>query len=186
MKHYIIALIIAIAFISPAKAQRMLPGQKGLEIYVGALSNAAPEKNYYLGLGISSFRKGGHYWLGALEYTREESIYKGTAVPLESYFGEGGYNLRVLGDARRWINLYASLSGVVGYETINRGQNLLYDGSLIRSSEGFAFGAGGRLSLETYLCERMVLLLQGRVRMLWGTSMDQFRPSAGLGLRFNF
>nr|WP_254640271.1 conjugal transfer protein TraO [Chitinophaga sp. GbtcB8] len=32
----------------------------------------------------------------------------------------------------------------------------------------------------------MVFLVQGRVKALWGTSREQFRPSAGIGLRVNF
>ncbi|SKA33129.1 Conjugative transposon protein TraO [Chitinophaga eiseniae] len=186
MKQYMITLLLAFLGITGANAQRMLPGQKGLEVHAGMLSNDRPEKNYYLALGMNSFAKSGNYGFGLIEYNHQEATYKAIRIPLESYFVEGGYSLRLLGDARRQISLYASLSGVVGYQTINRGKQLLYDGSQVLSEEGLLYGGGGRLSLETYLCDRMVLLLQGRVRMLWGAAIDQFRPSAGLGLRFNF
>jgi hypothetical protein len=84
------------------------------------------------------------------------------------------------------ISLNAAITGVLGYESINRGEAQLYDGSIILTEDNFIYGAGGRLSLETYLSDRFVLILEGRTKVLWGTDLEQFRPSAGLGLRFNF
>ena len=75
---------------------------------------------------------------------------------------------------------------MVGYETINRGETVLFDGAKILTEDNFIYGAGGRLSFETYLSDRFVLVLQGRTKVLWGTDMEKFRPSAGFGLRFNF
>lgn len=63
---------------------------------------------------------------------------------------------------------------------------MLYDGARILSEDNFVYGAGGRLSLETYLSDQVVFLIQGRTKVLWGTDLEQFRPSAGVGLRFNF
>ncbi|MNY73621.1 Conjugative transposon protein TraO [compost metagenome] len=80
----------------------------------------------------------------------------------------------------------AAIIGVIGYESINRGEVLLFDGAKILSQDNFIYGAGGRLSIETYLSDRFVLLLQVRTKVLWGTDQEQFRPSAGAGLRFNF
>ncbi|WP_298737431.1 conjugal transfer protein TraO [uncultured Chitinophaga sp.] len=94
--------------------------------------------------------------------------------------------MQLLGDAGKSVTFNAAFTLTGGHETINRGDELLYDGAIIKNQEGFVYGAGGRLSLETYLCDRIVLLVQGRTRVLWGTSTDQLRPSAGLGLRFNF
>jgi len=91
-----------------------------------------------------------------------------------------------LGDTRKNITLNAGITGVVGYESINRGEAMLYDGAKIMSEDNFVYGAGGRLTFETYLSDRFVLVLQGRTKVLWGTDLRQFRPSAGVGLRFNF
>ncbi len=78
-----------------------------------------------------------------------------------------------------------AITGDIGYESINRGEDLLYDRAKILSQDNFIYGAGGRLSIETYLSDRFVLLLEVRTKVLWGTDMEQFRPSAGAGLRFN-
>lgn len=91
-----------------------------------------------------------------------------------------------MGDALKNITLNAGVTGVVGCESINRGEELLFDGAKIVSEDNFIYGAGGRLSLETYLSDRFVLVLQGRTKVFWGTDLKQFRPSAGVGLRFNF
>lgn len=186
MRKYIYALILVFVCITAAQAQRMLPRQKGLEVTAGALSSEKPGRNYYLNVGLTVNGRSGNYWLCALQYDHEYSNYKDLRIPLETYSAEGGYSFRLLADASKSIALNGTFSAIGGYETINRGVELLHDGAVIKNQEGFVYGAGGRLSLETYLCDRLVLLLQGRVRMLWGTSTDQLRPSAGLGLRFNF
>ncbi|MOA53184.1 Conjugative transposon protein TraO [compost metagenome] len=92
----------------------------------------------------------------------------------------------MLSDARKFITFNAGLTGVAGYEVLNRGDRILSDGALLLNDGGFIFGTAGRLSLETYLSDNIVLLLQGRIRVLWGTDLDQFRPSSGIGLRINF
>ncbi|ATL48942.1 conjugal transfer protein TraO [Chitinophaga caeni] len=186
MKRYIYTLLLGVLCCTAVQAQRMLPGQKGLELSAGTLSGRQPGSNYFLGAALTVYGKSGHYQLYGLEYDREQAAYKGRYLPLETYMAEAGYSLRLLSLARKHINLNAALSAVGGYEAINRGTALLPDGALIRSEEGFIYGAGGRLSLEAWLGDRLVVVLQGRSRLLWNTSTDQFRPSAGLGLRFNF
>jgi hypothetical protein len=186
MRRYILTVMLVMVTIAGAQAQRMLPGQKGLEVTTGILSNKMPVKDYYINIAMTLFGKKGHYGLGALEYGHEYALYRDLHLPVETYLAEGGYSLQLLGDIRKMITLNAALTGVAGYETFNRGKKLLPDGAIIRNKDGFIYGAGGRLSLETYLSDRFVLLLQGRARLLWGTSREQFRPSAGLGLRFNF
>lgn len=94
---------------------------------------------------------------------------------------DGGYSHRLLGNVWKSINLNATLSGVIGYETFNRGKEMLDDGAEMLNKESFVYGAGGRLSLETYLSDRIVFLIQGRTKVLWNTSREQFHPSAEIG-----
>jgi len=185
MTKYIFAIILAMLSIMAAHAQRMVPKQKGLEINAGMLSKEVKD-NYYLNLTLTVNGRNGSYWIWGAEYTHQFTGYRDLQIPLEAYTGEMGYSLPLLGDARKTVTLNAGLTAVAGYESINRGKNALYDGSRILDSDNFVFGAGGRLSFETYLSDRFVLLLQGRAKMLWGTDLKQFRPSAGVGLRFNF
>lgn len=185
MRKYIIAVMLAMVSITATQAQRMLPKQRGLEINAGILSKEANE-NYYLNAMLTVNGKNGNYWLWGAEYTHQFADYRDLQIPLEAYTGEVGYSLQLLGDARKTITLNAALTAVAGYETINRGKAILRDGSTILNEDNFIYGAGGRLSLETYLSDRFVLLLQGRAKVVWGTDLKQFRPSAGIGLRFNF
>ncbi len=185
MKKYIIVAVLAMMSITFAQAQRMIPKQKGMEVNGGLLSKEA-NKNYYLNVMLTVNGKNGNYWLWGAEYTHQLARYRNLQIPLETYMGEVGYNLQLLGNARKSITLNAGISAVAGYETINRSKAALYDGATILDKDNFIYGAGGRLSFETYLSDRFVLLLQGRTKVLWGTDLKQFRPSAGVGLRFNF
>lgn len=166
--------------------QRMLPGQKGFELSAGTFSSKNPEKNYFVAAALTVHIKNSNYQLYGLEYTHRYADYKGTDVPLETFIGEAGYSFGLLADRKKAICFYVAITGVAGYETINRGEELLFDRAKIVNDEGFVYGAGSRLSLELYLYDRLVLVLQGRAKMLWGTSLEQLRPSAGAGLRFNF
>ncbi|RKE52443.1 conjugal transfer protein TraO [Sphingobacterium detergens] len=185
MSKYIFALIIAILSLSTTQAQRMTPGQKGVEVNTGMLSREVKD-NYFLNLTMIVNGRNGNYWIWGAEYTHQFDDYKTVQIPLETYTGEVGYSLQLLGDVRKIITLNAGLTAVAGYETINRSETMLYDGSKILDKDNFVYGAGGRLTFETYLSDRFVLILQGRTKVLWGTDLKQFRPSAGAGLRFNF
>ncbi|MEC3880279.1 conjugal transfer protein TraO [Parapedobacter sp. 10938] len=185
MKKYIFAMALAISSMATAQAQRMIPGQKGLEIGTGILSKEFRD-HYYLNMALTINGKNGNYRIGGLEYSYRLAHYKDLRIPMETYTGEVGYSFLLWGDYRRTIALYAGLTAVAGYESINRGKNLLSDGARILDENSFIYGAGGRLSLETYISDRFVFLLQGRSKIFWGTDLKQLRPSAGVGLRFNF
>lgn len=186
MKKYIYTMMFILVGISVVQAQRMLPKQKGLEISAGILSNDKIGNDYYISAAMTINGKNGNYLFWALEYTHQYHDYKDLRIPQETYSAEGGYSFFLLGDARKNITLNLGITGVVGYENINRGEAMLYDGAKILSEDNFIYGAGGRFTFETYLSDRFVLVLQGRTKVLWGTDLEQFRPSAGVGLRFNF
>ena len=186
MKKYIYTMILVLIGITAGQAQRMLPKQKGLELNTGILSDAKIGYDFYFNVAMTVNGKNGNYRLWALEYTHQYHNYKNMRIPQETYTAEGGYSFFLLGDTRKNITLNAALSGVFGYESINRGEALLFDGAKIVSEDNFIYGAGGRLSFEIYLSDRFVLLLQGRAKVLWGTYLEQFRPSTGAGLRINF
>lgn len=186
MKKYIYTVMLIFMIITVTQAQRMLPKQKGLEVSAGVLSDDKIANNYYINVAMTVNGKNSNYQLWALEYTHQYHNYKDLRIPQETYTAEGGYSFFLLGDARKNITLNAGITGVVGYESINRGEAMLYDGAKIQSQDTFIYGAGGRLTFETYLSDRFVLVLQGRAKILWGTDLEQLRPSAGVGLRFNF
>ncbi len=186
MNKYIYMVILMITGMTYAQAQRMLPGQKGMEINAGALSYKSPGSNYYINTAMIVNGRNGNYQLWALEYAYQQYDYKDRHIAHDTFTAEGGYGFFLLGDSRKNIMLNGVLTGVAGYETINRGKTTLYDGAKVLHEDSFIYGVSGRLRLETYLADRFVLLTQGRTKFLWGTTLDKFRPSAGFGLRFNF
>lgn len=185
MKKYIIFLVLTIISIN-LYAQRMVYKQKSLELNTGLLNTEKVGKNFYINLTLNNFAKYGNYWIWGAEYQKRTADYKNGEIPLENFLGEAGYSLKLLSDARKFITLNGAITGVAGYEAVNRGDSVLMDGGVLNNRNGFVFGSGGRLSLETYLSDRIVFMLHGRIRLLWGTDLQRFRPSAGVGLRFNF
>lgn len=185
MKKYITLLLLVIS-ITLTRAQRMVYRQKAVEVNVGVLDDKHPSQNYYLGLGLNSFVRHGNYWMYSVEYQKQTTLYNNWEIPTENFFGEAGYNFRLLSDRKKFITLYAGLSAVGGYEVVNKGDSILMDGGILKNRDQLVYGTGGKLSIETYLSDRIVFLIQGRIRVLWGTDLKQFRPSSGIGLRFNF
>lgn len=171
---------------SLVSAQRMIPKQKGFEINAGTFAETQINKNFYVNAGFVIHGKKGNYQLYGLEYSKQTAHYKSLSIPIANYLAESGYSFHLMGDYKRNINLYTSISATVGYESINNGNSELPDGGLILSQDNFIYGAGGRLSLETYLTDQLVFLIQGKVKVLWNTDLEQFRPSVGFGFRFNF
>lgn len=185
MKKFIIAVILTIVSFHITQAQRMLSGQKGLEIGGGLLSKSI-KRDYFYNITLSVHTKGGSYWIWRAEYNHQFSDYRGWQIPLETYTGEIGYSIKLLSNPRKNLALNGGLTAVAGYEMINKGDSLLFDGAKILSQDNFIYGAGFDLSLETYISDRIVFLLHGRSKLIWGTDLKLFRPSAGIGLRFNF
>lgn len=185
MRKYIFAVVLSFLSIVTAQAQRMMPGQKGLEVNAGLLSKEVNE-NYYLNVTLTVNSRNGNYWIWGAEYSHRYTDYRQMQIPVETYTGEVGYSIQLFGDVRKTFTVKAGITAVGGYETINRSEAILFDGSKILDKDNFIYGTGGRLSFETYLSDRFVLLLQGRTKVFWGTDLKQFRPSAGVGIRFNF
>lgn len=186
MRKAIYIILMGLLHSQHLPAQRLIPKQKGLEIDFGTFSQRDPYKNYYITMIKTVNTRHGRYQLWALEYAHEYADYRNLRIPLEVYTAFGGYSVPLLSDYSKSITLSGALTGILGYETVNRGTEMLDDGSKVLNESGFIYGFGGRLSLDTYLCDKVIVLVMGRSNMFWGTSLDQFRPSLGVGLRFNF
>lgn len=106
-------------------------------------------------------------------------------IPIDTYIAEAGYSFNLLADRKKNILINFSLSAVVGYENINKGEQFLFDGAMILSESNFVYGAGGKLSVEVYISDRIVLLPHIKTKALWNTSRNLFTPSAGFGIRIN-
>lgn len=185
MKKLFIIIMLGLISIS-VYSQRMVYKQKALEINAGIQSHREVSDNYYFNITLNSFGRYGNYWIWGAEFQNRSADYKQWKIPIKDYLGEVGYSLQLFSDNRKFITLNAGLTGVGGFEVVNKGDSTLMDGAVLHSKNQFVFGTAGRLSLETYLSDRIVFMLQGRIRVLWGTDLEKFRPSSGVGLRINF
>lgn len=185
MKAFIYSCLLAVFIWQPAFAQRLLPGQKAIAINMGTFSNHQVTKNYSIGLEFSTNHKRGNYHFWSAEYQRRTSTYNETKLPIETFLAAGGYSFYVLGLPSKRVNLNTAFEATGGYQLINKNYELLDDGAEISTKSGFVFGTGGRLSIETYITNTIIISLQGKAQYIWGTKYNQFRPSVGIGLRFN-
>ncbi|SHL79840.1 conjugal transfer protein TraO [Chryseobacterium polytrichastri] len=187
MNTYILAIMMVVMSITGVQAQRLIKGQNGFEVSVGFLSDMKLFRNdFYVQAGMTINGKNGSHQLWAVEFSRKKHEFENDAIPVETYSGEGGYSFVLLGDWSKNISLNMGITGVAGYEVINKSKKLLPSGAVIQNKDSFIYGGGLRLSLETYLSDHVVMLVQGRTKAVWGTSLERFRPSAGVGIRYIF
>lgn len=182
LHFYVISLFLMSLTI---KAQRLIPRQKAIELNAGFILNDSKSENYFLNTTITNQSGKGNYSFFSFEYQNEKQNYKTVSIPIETFLGEAGYSFNLISDPKKNLLLSFSLSATAGFESINKGNDLLFDGALILSESNFVYGAGGKLSVEIYISDRMVFIPHLKTKILWNTSRDVFRPSAGFGIRIN-
>lgn len=185
----LLTLVLCLVFADQAHAQRQLPGMKGLQItggmvdgiYSSALDN---EAGYYFGVAMATYAKRGNKWVFGAEFMERYYPYRAIRIPVSQFAAEGGYYLKFLSDGSKTVHFYLGGSALAGYETSNWGEKTLYDGSTLRDDDAFIYGGAITLEMETYLSDRIVLLLNGRQRVLWGNSTGHFHTQFGVGFKF--
>ena len=165
-KHIFIMTLFALCLTSfQAHAQRYLPGMKGLQVTAGMADgvhwNSNTDFAYHIG-------KNANRWVIGGEYLHKKYEYKDMRIPVEQFTAEGGYYLKFLSDRRKTFFLSLGLSALAGYETSNRGDKLLPDGTTLSDKDCFIYGGALTLELEAYLTDRVALLLNARERALFG------------------
>ncbi|MDR3057351.1 MAG: conjugal transfer protein TraO [Prevotella sp.] len=191
MKRITIILTLALCFAltGGAYAQRCLPGMRGIQVTGGMVdgfynSASRNETGYYFGAAMATYAKNGNKWVFGGEYLQRYYPYKETRIPVAQFTAEGGYYLNILADGSKTFFLLLGGSAVAGYETSNWGDKILYDGSTLQNKDAFIYGGAITLEIETYLTDRVVLLLTGRERILFGSDVSKFHTQFGIGLRF--
>ena len=182
---FVVSLVL---FRGQAHAQRCLPGMKGIRLTAGMAdgfyaNSASNNAGYSFGASLATYTQGGHQWVFGAEYLRRYHPYRESRIPVEQFTGEGGFFCDVLSDGSKTFFLSAGVSALAGYETVNGGKKLLFDGSTVRNKDGFVYGGAITLQAETYLTDRLVLLLYSRERCLWGGSTELFHTQYGVGLK---
>lgn len=184
-----LTFVLCLVFVSQAHAQRCLPGMRGIQVTGGMVdgfqsSSKKNELGYYFGAAMATYGKNCNKWVFGAEFFNKYYPYKEKRIPVSQFTAEGGYYLKFLSDHSKTVLFSLGASALAGYETSNWGEKILFDGSTLQNKDNFIYGGAITLEMETYLTDRMVLLLTARERILWGTSTGHFHTQFGLGLRF--
>jgi hypothetical protein len=191
MKKIVIVLTLVLCFALPggAYAQRCLPGMKGIQLSGGMVdgiysSDTKNETGYYFGASMATYTKNGNKWVFGGEFLQRNYPYNNTHIPVAQITAEGGYYLKILADPTKTVFFSLGASALGGYETSNWGEKTLYDGSTLTNKDTFIGGGAITLELETYITDKMILLLTGRERVLFGGSTGKFHTQFGISLKF--
>ena len=164
---FIITAVSLALFSGRAHAQRCFPGMKGVELRGGFVEGSGAPLNYYTGFAVSGYTKKADRWVAGAEYLQKNYGYRNTSIP------------------RAQFTVFSIVGSVLaGYETVNRGDRILYDGARLLAGDAFVYGGAVTLELGAYVTDRIVLLASVRGRALWGGSLGVFTAQFGLGVRF--
>ncbi|MDH6310003.1 hypothetical protein M2451_002893 [Dysgonomonas sp. PFB1-18] len=187
MKRIILFITLSLALIGQAHAQRYLPGQKGIQVTGGFVDGFTLEKKdgqaFFGGLALSTYTKNGNRWIFGAEYMQKSHEYKDKLIPVSQITAEGGYYVNFLSDKSKTLFFSVGLSAMAGYETVNWGKELLFDGATITSEDNFLYGGAVSFEIETFLSDRFALLINARERILFGSEINKFHTQVGIGFK---
>ena len=187
MKKYLFLFVAVVSLaLSPgqAYAQRYLPKMMGVELRGGFVNGSKSPLNYYTGIAMSGYTKKANRWVVGAEYLLKNYDYRGTSIPRAQFTAEGGYYLKFLSDPTKTFFLSIGGSALAGYETVNWGDKLLFDGATLHARDRFVYGGAVTLDMEIYIADRIALLANIRERCLWGGDTKKFHTQYGLGIKF--
>lgn len=186
MGRLFFTIAVVMIMIKTANGQRYLAGQQGIEIRGGMVDEFYSDSNrsFHFGVGMSSYTKEGNHWVFGAEYLKNEHPYSKMKIEVSQLTAEGGYYLNFLSDPGKTFFLSLGASALAGYEIVNQGKYLLYDGGTLQHNNALLYGGAVTLELERYMTDRLVLLLNMRERIMLGTSIGKFHTQFGLGLKY--
>ena len=179
-----VAAVSLALFSGQAYAQRYLPGMMGMELRGGFAGGSKGPLNYYTGMAMSGYTKKANRWVAGAEYLLKNYNYRNVAVPRAQFTAEGGYYLKFLSDPSKTLFLSIGGSALIGYETVNWGDRMMHDGSRLLAGDAFLYGGALTLELSAYVTDKIVLLVNGRQRVLFGGDCGKFHTQVGVGIRF--
>lgn len=187
----IFAAILAL-FSGQAMAQRTLPGMKSVEVKAsmvdGFYTGNSRNSGYSFGVYYSIFKgNNAHKWVFGGEYLQIYKPYgeKGR-IPVADFTAEAGYNLHLISDYSQTFHLYAGVSALAGFETVNWGEKLLSDGATLNSGDAFLYGGAVNVQADFYLSDNFALGVNLKERFVFGNDTGHFRFSYGLVAKYTF
>lgn len=188
-KAMIIFAAMLALFTGRAMAQRTLPGMKSVEVKAnmvdGFYTGNSRNCGYSFGVYYSVFKgNNAHEWIFGGEYLQSYKPYgENGRIPIADFTAEAGYNLHLISDYSQTFHLYAGISALAGYETVNWGKTLLSDGATLHNSDAFIYGGAINIQADFYLSDRIALTANLKERFIFGNSTGHFRFSYGVGVR---
>lgn len=180
---------VAMAFSLPSHAQRLIPGQKGIEV-VGSVPLIKGEQlfareQFGVGLSLTHYFKRANYAFVTAEYEQQSLPYRTYFVPLRDALLHIGYMQPILSDRGKNIFGYLGVSALGGYEELNEEKKLLPDGATLLDRSRFVYGGALHGSVELFLTDNLLLVLKAQGRLLFGSDLHLFRPALSAGIKFN-
>lgn len=175
-----------------AMAQRTLPGMKSVEVKAsmvdGFYTGNSRDCGYSFGVYYSVLKgNNAHEWVFGGEYLQTYKPYgeKGR-IPIADFTAEAGYNLHLISDYSQTFHLYAGISALAGYETVNWGESVLKDGATLNSGDAFIYGGAVNVQADFYLSDNFALGVNLKERFVFGNDTGHFRFSYGLVAKYIF
>lgn len=180
------ALVVGLP--TAVQAQRLVPGQKGLEVSASVPivkgKSLFKQDNFGVALSLSHYLKRGKYTFVSAGYEQQALSYRSYQVPLRDYLVQMGYAHPLLSDKGKNVFFYLGTSAVAGYEYINKGEKLLPDGAKLLDGSRWVYGAGLHTSVELFLTDRIIVGGKAQLRYLFNSDVHRLRPTLSLGLRY--
>jgi len=182
------ALVVGLP--TAVQAQRLVPGQKGLEVSASVPivkgKSLFKQDDFGLTLSLSHYLKHGKYTFVSAGYEQQALSYRSYQVPLRDYLVQMGYAHPLLSDKGKNVFFYLGTSAVAGYEDINKGEKLLPDGAKLLDGSRWVYGAGLHTSVELFLTDRIIVSGKAQLRYLFNSDVHKLRPTLSLGLHYQF
>lgn len=187
MKHILFVIGLCLC-ISSIQAQRYLPGQQGLQVTGGTVDGYGfihgRNVGYHLGAALSTYTMNGNRWVIGGEYLEKHYCYGHCPLPVSQFTAEGGYYYNFLSNRGKDVFFSIGLSGMAGYEVSNWGKKLLSDGATVQNKDAFVGGGAATFEIEAFVTDRIILLLNLRERLLFGSSVGKFHTQIGMGIKY--
>lgn len=139
---------------------------------------------FALGIGMATYNKSGNRWLLGAEYLQKQYGYKDELIPVSQFTAESGYLINFLSDHSKTVFFSLGGSVMAGYETVNRGKKDLPDGAMLINDGQLLYGGAITFEVETFLSDRLVLLVNARQRILYGSTVGKFHFQLAAGFKY--
>jgi len=183
MKKSVLMFIICVTSYGYINAQRYLPGQEGIQLNLGTVNGINPQRAFYGGASLATYTQNDSRWVVGAEFLQKQLDYTQVQIPVAQFTAEGGYYYSFLSDPSKTFLLSIGASALAGYETSNWGNKMLFDGATLLNQDAFLYGGALTLELETFITDRIILLVNARERAVWGSSIGEFSTQLGTGLK---